>query len=78
MKYGEKFTQKIKNSVTGKTYDSTATYKYAEWRGWHTDKTGDGLWNGDTQILGTCQFSVAGCSTEKVAKAKIRKFVHGE
>lgn len=83
MKFGDKFTYRLINRITGEKgeYEHTATYKYAEWRGWHTSKYGDGLWCGDQQILGTCQFSVAGCSTEKAAKAKIRNFVkaaHGD
>lgn len=75
MKFGEKFTQTLKNSMSGETFTVQATYKYASWGGYHTDNEGCGLWDEYHQILGTCDFSVAGCQTEKAAKAKIRKRV---
>lgn len=49
--------------------------KFTEWRDYHTNNNGEGLWNGDRQVAGTMQFSVRGCKTEKAAKAKIRKWV---
>lgn len=49
--------------------------EYTEWRDYHTNSIGEGLWNGDKQVAGTMQFSVSGCKTEKAAKAKIRKWV---
>jgi len=78
MKYGEKYPKTHEVNVAGKTYTltDTLTYRYVYWRGWYTDNAGEGLWHGDKQILGTCQFSVAGCSTEKAAKAKIRRYVN--
>ncbi len=48
---------------------------FTEWRDYHTNNNGEGLWNGDRQVAGTMQFSVRGCKTEKAAKAKIRKWV---
>lgn len=77
MTYGEKYTRTLKNRITGETFLTTATYRRVSWKGWHTSDDGDGLWCGDKQILGTCQFSVAGCSTEKSAKDKIRRWVKG-
>ena len=77
MKYGEKYERKLVDRIHGKTYTETATYRRAEWKGFHTADDGCGLWTGYTQILGTCQFSVAGCATEKAAKAKIRRWVRG-
>ena len=62
MKYGEHGVWKF-------------VYKRTEWNGWHTNNDGEGLWCGDKQIIGTCDFSVAGCKTEKAAKAKIRNYV---
>lgn len=49
--------------------------KYVEWRDYHTNSNGEGLWNGDKQVAGTIQFSVSGCKTERAAKAKIRRWV---
>jgi len=76
MKYGEKYSTNLVNRITKEKYPTTLTYKRTQWGEWHTDDTGDGLWFGDKQILGTCQFSVSGCVTEKAAKAKIRKYVN--
>ncbi len=76
MMYGDKFEQTLVNSMNGRTLTVTATYKRAEWNGYHTDNEGDGLWAGDKQIIGTCDFSVRGCRTEKAAKAKIRNHVN--
>lgn len=75
MKYGEKYQNALVDRFTKKRIPYTATYKYTEWYGYHTNNEGDGLWRGDKQILGTCQFTVAGCKTEKAAKAKIRRYV---
>ena len=75
MKYGERYETALVDRMTKKRTPYTATYKYAEWKEYHTNKEGDGLWNGDKQILGTCQFTVRGCQTEKAAKAKIRRYV---
>ena len=74
MKYGEVFTANIKD-WRGESYPSQFTYKRAEWHEYHTNDIGEGLWRGDRQLLGTCQFSVTGCQTEKAAKTKIRKLV---
>lgn len=49
--------------------------EYTEWRDFHTNSAGEGLWNGDKQCAGTLQFTVRGCKTEKAAKAKIREWV---
>lgn len=49
--------------------------KYVEWRDYHTNSNGEGLWNGGKQVAGTIQFSVSGCKTERAAKAKIRRWV---
>lgn len=73
--YGEKATHTIHNAITGERYEREYTYRRAEWHGWHTNNEGDGLWRGDKQILGTCDFSVAGCATLKTAKDKIRRCV---
>ena len=73
MKYGETYKTAYINIFTKERFPYTATYKYTEWNNYHTNNEGDGLWFGDKQILGTCQFSVGGCKTEKAAKAKIRK-----
>lgn len=77
MKYGDKYTAYMRDPFTGKSIPNEATYKRAEWYGYHTNDDGEGLWRGDKQILGTCQFSVAGCQTERTAVAKIRKHVKG-
>ena len=74
MKYGERFETTCKDWITGKTFKRMATYRYVSWGDYHTDNEGEGLWIGDKQIEGTCQFSVCGCKTEKAAKAKIRKY----
>ena len=70
MKYGEKYQKTHEVNVAGKTYTltDTLTYRCVYWRGWHTDNAGEGLWHGDKQIIG--------CSTEKAAKAKIRRYVN--
>ena len=75
MKYGEKYKTALVDRFTKERIPYTTTYKYAEWNDYHTNKEGDGLWNGDKQIIGTCQFTVRGCKTEKAAKEKIRRFV---
>ena len=74
MKYGEKYNNYLE-CFTGKKIPYTATYKRAEWHGFHTNNEGDGLWAKDKQIIGTCDFTVRGCKTEKAAKAKIRKHI---
>ncbi len=76
MKFGEKYEITLVNSISGKTFNSTTTYKRTSWNEWHTNDEGCGLWCDDKQILGTCQFSVTGCETEKAAKAKIRNWVN--
>ena len=78
MKYGDKYTATKKNIMTGEILHHTATYRYTNWNGYYTNNEGDGLWSNVRQILGTCDFTVRGCSTEKTAKAKIRKYVKGE
>ena len=75
MKYGEKYETTIVNLIAKERTPGTATYKRVEYGNYHTDNQGEGLWRGDKQIIGTCDFSVAGCRTEKAAKAKIRKLV---
>lgn len=75
MKYGETYETTLVNRMTGETIPTTSTYKYVEYGEYHTGNDGCGLWCGDRQIEGTCDFSVAGCKTEKAAKAKIRKYV---
>ena len=77
MKYGENYKITLKDIMTGERYPSTAIYKRVEWNGYHTNDQGDGLWYGVHQIIGTCDFTVRGCKTEKSAKAKIRKYVNG-
>ena len=43
-------------------------------RHYHTNRDGEGLWRGDRQILGTCQFSLP--ADRKRARAKVyRLFV---
>lgn len=74
MKFGENFQIEVVD-WRGDRYKANRTYKRANWREYHTDDFGEGLWRGDKQIEGTCQFSVTGCTTEKVAKAKIRNYV---
>ncbi len=76
MKYGEKYENKLVNRITGETIPYTATYKRVDYLCYHTGNDGCGLWCGDKQIEGTCEFSVSGCRTEKAAKAKIRKYVN--
>ena len=71
MEYGDSFEYQLK----GLKYPTRGIYKYTTWKDYHTNKLGEGLWIDDKQILGTCQFSVRGCSTEKAAIAKIRKYV---
>lgn len=75
MKFGEKYSATLRNAITGETMPVTATYKRIFWNGYHTNDGGDGLWFKDRQLLGTCQFTVRGCKTEKTAKAKIRKYI---
>lgn len=72
MKFGEKATHRIRNLITGETHESAYVYKRARWQDWHTDREGDGLWHGDKQIVGLCQFTVRGCKTQKAANAKVR------
>lgn len=74
MKYGENYESYLINSITGKKIPTTCTYRYVSYDGFHTDNTGHGIWNDDRQLVGTCDFSVAGCN-EKSAKAKLRKWV---
>lgn len=78
MKYGEKYTNNMTNRITGETIPHTSTYRRTAWGRFHTNDEGDGLWNDNKQILGTCDFTVRGCSTKKSAVAKIRKYVKGE
>ena len=74
MTYGEKFTRTFKD-FWGETCTRTFTYKFAKWDGIHTNDEGDGLWDADgRQLVGTCDFTVRGCVTEKAAKAKIRRY----
>ena len=76
MKYGEKYQSEVVNRMTGESHGVwTFTYKRTEWKEWHTNDDGEGLWKGDRQILGTCDFNVKECETEKAAKAKIRRYV---
>lgn len=70
MKYGDQFT-------VGRTLPRKVIYRYTEWGEYSTNRLGNGLWKGDRQIAGTCDFTVAGCQTEKAAKAKIRRYVNG-
>ena len=78
MEYGEQYQSNLVNRITGREIPYTATYKRAAWRDLHTDNEGNGLWISDTQLLGTCQFTVAGCQTEKAAIAKIRKYAQSK
>ena len=75
MKWGDKYDTSLINRMTGEKHSVTKVYKRTSWGDWHTDNHGEGLWAGDKQILGTCQFSVVGCRTEKAAKDKIRRYV---
>ncbi len=75
MKYGEIYETYLIDRFTKKKTPTTRIYRYVEYHEWHTDSEGCGLWRGDKQILGTCQFSVAGCKKEASAKAKLRKRV---
>ncbi len=72
MKYGEKYLTYYENFFTKEKTPVNVTYRYTKWKNYHTDDEGYGLWRGNKQIIGTCDFSVAGCKTEKAAKAKIR------
>ena len=72
MVFGEKAMCRIRNLITGEEYEIPYIYKRASWHEWHTDKEGNGLWHGDKQVLGFCQFTVAGCKTQKAANAKVR------
>lgn len=73
VKFGE-MVEFEHTTFAGEKWTEKAPYKYAEWGKLHTDDQGYGLWVGDDQIVGTCDFSVAGCKTEKAAIAKIRKW----
>lgn len=73
MKYGENYRAEF--TGMGEKFTGTVTYKRVEYGDYHTNNEGDGLWKGNTQILGTTQFSVSGCRTEKAAKAKLKKYV---
>lgn len=75
MKYGDTFETHIVDTFTKKRIPITCVYRLVEYHGWHTNFEGYGLWKNDKQILGTCQFDVAGCKLESSAKAKLRKFV---
>lgn len=75
MKYGDTYESYLVNAFTKKRIPITCVYRRVEYHGWHTDNNGYGLWRGDKQILGTCQFDVAGCKLESSAKAKLRKVV---
>jgi len=77
MKFGDVFETTYKNTITGEKITTTVVYKRASWGEYHTNNEGDGLWENDRQIIGTCQFTVAGCRNEKSAIAKIRKYVNG-
>lgn len=77
MKYGDLCETFLVNRFTKERHPYTYVYRYAEWNGYHTNNRGDGLWCGMKQIIGTCDFTVAGCKTEKAAKAKIRNYVNG-
>lgn len=74
MKFGDQYETELVSVITKKSFKVTRTYKRVDWNGWHTNDEGDGLWCGDKQMLGTCQFSVSGCRTEKAAKAKVREY----
>lgn len=75
MKYGDQYTNYLKNAITGERIPYTATYKRTTWWKLHTNNEGDGLWQDDVQLIGTATFTVRGCKTEKAAKAKIRKYI---
>ena len=76
MKYGEKYETFLVDTFTKKRVSPyIATCRYVEYGGYHTNNEGEGIWLGNKQIIGTCDFSVAGCKTEKAAKAKIKKWV---
>lgn len=76
MKYGDLYNVDLVNRITGEKVGSiTKTYRKTVWRDYHTNDSGFGLWNGERQILGTTQFDVSGCKTEKAAKQKIRRLV---
>lgn len=77
MKYGDVYETYLVDGFTKKKKPITCVYRCVEYHEWHTDSEGYGLWRGDKQILGTCQFSVAGCKKEASAKAKIRRRVRG-
>lgn len=80
MKFNEELITGNRDRNTGAwVMTGTAVCKYAEWGKWHTNDCGNGLFYGDPytmegerQVLGTCDFSVAGCKTEKAAVAKVR------
>ena len=74
MKYGEVY-EIMATDWAGRKYRDKFIYLRAEWHEYHTNNYGEGLWRGDRQLLGTCQFTVVGCQTEKAAKAKIRNLV---
>ena len=77
MKYGDVFPVTYRD-WNGKSFVCDEVYRYTRWGDFHTDRLGEGLWfdkYDNKQILGTCQFSVRKCATEKSAKAKIRRYV---
>lgn len=75
MKFGDTFSASWIDPHNKSVHTAPRTYKYTVWYEYHTDNVGDGLWKGDKQIEGCCQFSVRGCKTEKSAKDKIRRYV---
>lgn len=84
MKYGERYEKAYRdyNKPGFELSYMPAVYKRAEWGLYHTNDSGNGLFYGDPltvmgefQIIGTCDFTVAGCKTEKAAIAKIRAAV---
>lgn len=84
MKYGEKYEMEYRDYSKPGFEISTwpAVYKRASWGLYHTNDEGDGLFYGDPftvmgdhQFVGTCDFTVRGCKTEKAAIAKIRNYV---
>lgn len=75
MKYGDEFTVILRDRITGERIPCSTMYKRTAWEGYHTNDLGDGLWYENKQIIGTCDFTVRGCKTEKSAKAKIRNYI---
>ena len=72
MTYGDKFTFRARG-IDREWREFHSVYKRASWQEWHTNDEGDGLWRGDRQLAGTCDFTVRGCKTEKAAIAKVRQ-----